>query len=87
MFHDITKEKETDKAKTEFISIASHQLRTPVSGLSWLTEALEFDSQNLNPKQRVYVKDLSVLSKRLIVLVEDLLNLSRIQIKTNLMTE
>lgn len=84
---DTTREKEIDKAKTEFISIASHQLRTPVSGLNWLTEALRFNSDNLTPKQKKYVDDLSVLSKRLIVLVEDLLNLSRIQLKTSLIME
>lgn len=87
VIRDITQEEELDRAKTEFISIASHQLRTPVSGLSWLTEALQFTSENLNPKQKIYVQDLSMLSKRLIELVEDLLNISRIQMKTNLMTE
>lgn len=87
VFRDITKETEIDRVKTEFISIASHQLRTPVSGLNWLIEALQFTSQNLNPKQKTYVKDLAMLSKRLIGLVEDLLNISRIQLKTTLMTE
>ncbi|MBI2062963.1 MAG: PAS domain S-box protein [Candidatus Yanofskybacteria bacterium] len=86
-FRDITEHEELDIAKTEFISIASHQLRTPVSGLSWITEALQFTSQNLTPKQQTYIKDLSMLSKRLIGLVEDLLNISRIQLKSTLVTE
>src|SRR3989344_6142953 len=73
-----------NRAKTEFISIASHQLRTPVSALNWLTEALQFNSQNLNPKQQVYVRDLSVQAKRLIELIEDLLDFSRIELKTAL---
>lgn len=87
IIRDVTREKEIDRAKTEFISIASHQLRTPVSGLNWLTEALQDTSDNMTPKQKVYVKDLAMLSKRLIELVEDLLNVSRIQLKTPVFTE
>lgn len=81
----VQKEKEmkkVDRAKTEFISIASHQLRTPVSALNWLTEALQFNSQNLNSKQQRYVGDLSSMAKRLVKLVEDLLDFSRVQLKS-----
>ena len=84
VFRDITKEKEIERSKGEFISIASHQLRTPVSALNWLTEALQFNSQNLNPKQQIYVRDLSAQAKRLIELIEDLLDFSRIELKTAL---
>lgn len=82
VFRDISKEKEIEHAKSEFISIASHQLRTPVSGLSWLIEALESGASTFPPKQRKYVGDLSILTKRLVVLLEDLLNFSRIELKT-----
>jgi len=71
-----------DRNKSEFISIAAHQLRTPVSSLSWLTEALEFESQNFSPKQKTYLKDLGTMSKRLTNLIEDLLNFSRIKLKS-----
>lgn len=88
VFIDITERKqveqkllEIDKAKSEFISIASHQLRTPVSGLNWLIEALEFNSKDFNPQQKRYVKDLAILARRLVGLIEDLLNFSRIQLK------
>ncbi len=80
-------EKEIDRIKNEFISIASHQLRTPVSGLSWLAKALQINSDNLNVKQKKYVEDLSILAKRLRLLAEDLLNVSRIQLKTEVVTE
>lgn len=87
VFRDITKEKEIDYAKSEFISIASHQLRTPVSGINWLIEALVSGSKNFPAKQKKYIMDLSTMSNRLVMLIEDLLNYSRIEFKTQVMSE
>lgn len=84
---DITAIKEIDIAKTEFISIASHQLKTPVAGLSWVTEALDLTSKNMTVQQKGYIKDLATLAQRLSELIEDLLNLSRIEIKSSVITE
>ncbi len=87
IFRNITKEQESERSKTEFISIASHQLRTPISAFNWITEALQLGDQNLTPKQRGYVKDLSTMARRLIELVEDLLDFSRIQLGSPAVTE
>ena len=78
---------EIDKNKTEFISIASHQLRTPLSGMSWVIESLVHNSENFTPKQKVYLEDLTTLSNRMVLLIEDLLNFSHIELKTKKMTE
>lgn len=80
---DVTKEKEIDKAKSEFVSLASHQLRTPLSTIGWYTETLL--SEELGPltkKQKEYLTEAQTANKRMIRLVNALLNVSRIEMET-----
>lgn len=68
-----------NKAKTEFVSVASHQLRTPLSAIKWETELLlsKF-KKGLNKKQLENVENISMLSCKMIRLVNDLLDVARI---------
>lgn len=82
VFHDITKEREIDKAKTEFVSIASHQLRTPLATISWYLEELIRKGDNFDEKQKKYFSEVYAASKRMITLINSLLNVSRIELGT-----
>lgn len=85
VFRDITREKEIDKAKTEFVSLASHQLRTPLSTINWYTEMLfEKDKENKEKekKEEEYLKEIYYSNQRMIKLVNALLNVSRIEMGT-----
>lgn len=71
--------KEVDRAKTEFVSIASHQLRTPLTSVSWFSEMLlRHEVGPLNQKQKEYLDEVYAQNRRMIDLVDDLLNSSRI---------
>lgn len=79
---DITRQKEIDKSKTEFVSIASHQLRTPLTIINWYVEMLTTPDAELSEKQRQYMDEITRASKRMIELVNALLNVSRIDMGT-----
>ena len=71
---------EVDRMKDEFISIASHELRTPITALrGYLAMVIAGDFGSLAPAVRTGLGRADASAKRLGELVEDLLNVSRIE--------
>lgn len=69
-----------DNAKTEFISIASHQLRTPITAIKGFASLLlEGSYGELSEGVKGAVDKVYASSERLVTLIEDLLNVSRIE--------
>lgn len=80
VLHDITEEKEGERLKTEFVAVASHQLRTPLSGLKWaLNMILDKTYGPLTQEQEELLKRSLQTSEELIGLVNDLLDVSRLE--------
>jgi PAS domain S-box-containing protein len=77
---DITQQKELERAKDKFISLVSHQLRTPLTSMRILTEMLSNGYRgDLTPAQQDYVKKIGFSTVRMIQLVGDILNVSQIE--------
>ncbi len=80
---DITQEEELNRTKTEFISLASHELRTPMTTVRWYAEMLlHGDMGNLNAKQKDYIQTIADGNIHLVNIVNALLDVSRMELGT-----
>ncbi len=78
VLRDITREREIDKMKTDFISVASHELRTPMTVIYGFVELL-LTTKVSAENQRLWLTRVHKESQRMNDIVEDLLNISRIE--------
>ena len=82
-FRDITKEKDIDRAKSEFVSLVSHQLRTPLSAVNWYTEMLlAGDAGDVNSRQKTYLEEIHTGSQLMVDMVNTFLSVSRLELGT-----
>lgn len=77
LVHDRTREIELMRSKTEFITIASHQLRTPLTGIHWALESLS--KQSLPADQKELIDTAFQAAVNLSKTVNDLLDVSKIE--------
>jgi signal transduction histidine kinase len=72
--------KALDSAKDEFISMASHQLRTPLTSVKgYISMILEGDAGEINDLQKKFLNQAFISSQRMVYLISDLLNVSRLK--------
>ncbi len=77
---DITHRKEVEVMKNELISLASHQLRTPLSCIKWGILALKEEGlEHFSPEQKEYLERINQFNERMIDLIELLVNVSRVE--------
>lgn len=80
VFRDITLEQEVDRMKSEFISLASHQLRTPLSAIKTYTHMLHDGYMGeLNSAQKSSLNTIIGASNRMNELISTLLNITRME--------
>ncbi len=80
---DITQHKIVDKAKSEFVALATHQLRTPVAAIRWNVELLERSLRGVaTEKQGVYLMKVARNVTRMLALINDFLSVSKLETGT-----
>jgi PAS domain S-box-containing protein len=78
---DVTQERLIEHAKSEFVTLASHQLRTPISAIKWYSELLlTGDAGKLSDEQREYIQQVYGSNLRLAAIVDAMLTVSALEL-------
>ena len=70
---------EANQLKSEFVNIVSHQLRTPLTSIKWTINLMMKQTDHLSEKQLEKLETIKASNQRMTDLVNDLLNVSRIE--------
>ncbi len=80
MITDVTHEKELEQMEFDFVTMAAHQLRTPLTSLRGYVSVLVSSALNkINPDEQIYLKRAMFSTDQLLSLVENLINIARIE--------
>ncbi len=78
-FHDVTERRRADRVRRDFVANASHELRTPLTSIRGFVEALEDGAIQEPERAQRFLGKIRTHSDRMAALVEDLLELSRLE--------
>jgi signal transduction histidine kinase/DNA-binding response OmpR family regulator len=76
---DMSDRARLERAKTEFVATASHELRSPLTSIKGFVELLQRSPENMTERQREFVDIILRSTDRLVDLVNDLLDVARIE--------
>lgn len=76
---DVTERARLERAKSEFVATASHELRSPLTSIKGFVELLERSPENMTERQREFIHIVLRSTDRLVELVNDLLDVARIE--------
>jgi signal transduction histidine kinase/HAMP domain-containing protein len=76
---DTSERARLERAKSEFVAMASHELRSPLTSIKGFVELLDRSSENMSTRQREFVDIILRSTDRLVELVNDLLDVARIE--------
>jgi PAS domain S-box-containing protein len=79
IMHDVTREREVDRMKSEFISTAAHELRTPMTSIQGFSELLLTRDDFKDDEKRRFMKHINSSAVALSGIISDLLDISRIE--------
>lgn len=76
---DMSERARLERAKSEFVATASHELRSPLTSIKGFVELLERSSEDMSDRQREFIEIILKSTDRLVELVNDLLDVARIE--------
>ncbi len=79
LFQDMTEERQIDYMKSEFITLASHQLRTPLSAVRWNLELMGEENGALSESQKAFLQEISNSSTRMANVLDELLRAAKLE--------
>lgn len=82
LYRDVTQERRVDRAKSEFMSLASHQLRTPLTAMRWSLGRLQKRlAKRADPDEEKLTQEALSATARMAETIETMLKISRIEAK------
>jgi two-component system, OmpR family, phosphate regulon sensor histidine kinase PhoR len=83
-FRDLTEQDRLDRMRVDFIANASHELRTPLASLKGFVETLQGAAKDDAQARERFLKVMSEQAERMTRLIDDLLSLSRVEMREHL---